>query len=462
MNKKLLIYSVVLLHSFITAYFWFKNPGRFALDSSSGTLLALGSLSGLVLASLALLQLLLMSRAPLLEQTWGLDKLARIHGALGKVFIIFLVAHPALVIAAYSSINELSYFAQYFALLKLDDMLGAVVGFWLFIALIAYSLLRVYKKLEFEKWYLSHLLMYLAVLTSFGHQKELGSSLLTSNAFSIYWTMLYGVTFLTVVMYRFAKPAWNFYKNRFYVDKIQSETGDVWSIYIKGNSLNTIKSFGGQFFIVRFLTLGFFWEAHPFSLSIEPNSNTLRLSIKASGDFTSKIANLKPGTKVYLEGPYGVFTTKKAQKNKVLLLAGGIGITPFRSMMEDLGKQNKDVILLYGNKTEKDIALRSEIEQLATKYKFQVHHVLSNETETANSNSEALNPKQTQNPNAQTPKSTTHYGFINTELISRLVPDYLEREVFVCGPPPMMNNLIKTLRQNSLPKSQLHFEKFAF
>ncbi len=118
-------------------------------------------------------------------------------------------------------------------------------------------------------------------------------------------------------------------------------------------------------------------------------------------------------------------------------------------MLEDLGKQNKDVILLYGNKTEKDIALRSEIEGLATKYKFQVHHVLSNEkTE--------YSTQQTEN------RGNMHYGFITVQLIAKLAPDYLDREVFVCGPPAMMNGLIKTLRQNNLPKNQLHFEKFAF
>lgn len=449
MNKKLLIYGVVLLHSVITAWFWFDNPGKFVFSNASSTLLAFGSLSGLILASLALLQLLLMSRAPFIEQTWGQDKLARVHAFLGKVFLVFLVAHPALVVAAYSNTSQMSFFSQYFAMLKLDDMLGAVVGFWLFVALIIYSLLRVYKKLEFEKWYLSHLLMYVAVLVSFGHQKELGSSLLTSNIFASYWTLLYVLTFASLAGFRVGLPLYRFYKHRFYVEKLEQETGDVWSVYIKGQNLSDFKTLGGQFFIVRFLTNGFWREAHPFSLSTTAGQDHLRLSIKASGNFSGKISKLSPKTKVYVEGPYGVFTAKRASKDKVLLLAGGIGITPFRSMLEDLGKAGKDVVLLYGNKTKQDIALKNELEDLASKYHVQIHHVLSNE-KTENSTQLAESSEN------------VHYGFITTELIQQVVPDFLEREVFVCGPPPMMNGLIKTLKQNNLPKSQLHFEKFAF
>ncbi len=462
MNKrKSLLFSLLLLHGVITGYFWYLNPGQNFADNSGATLLALGSLSGLILASLALLQVLLMSRGVILEQTWGLDKLSRAHATLGKMFLVFLLLHPALVVAAYANWSQVSFFNQYLNTLQLDDIPQAVASYWLFIVLIIYSLLRVYKKLEFEKWYLSHLLMYGAVILAFGHQLELGSSLNTNNLFSAYWVFVFALVFAYLAWYRFGLPAYRTYKHRFFVAKVLPDTNGVWSVYIKGQNLNTYSYQAGQFVIARFLVKPFFWQAHPFTMSTEPNGEYLRLTIKALGDFTSTLKQLQVGTKVYLEGPYGIFTAQKAKKDKVLLLAGGIGITPIRALLPDLVKMGKQATLVYGSKTEADIALRSEIEELASKYKFQVHYVLSNAVESANPNLEAPNTTQTPTAIDQNAKPTFHYGFVDIDLLSKLVPDFLKREVFLCGPPAMMDGLLTTLKENGLPQTQLHFERFS-
>jgi predicted ferric reductase len=293
--------------------------------------------------------------------------------------------------------------------------------------------------------------MYGGTLLAFGHQQELGNTLNSDNLFSFYWLVIFAATFLTLGIFRFLWPLYYFYQHRFFVEKITQETPNTWSVFIRGTNLQNFKVRAGQFFIARFFAKGYFLEAHPFSLSEEPNPDYLRLTIKASGDFTAKVAQIPLGTKVYLEGPYGIFTADKANADKILLLAGGIGITPIRAMLKDFGKANRDIVLIYGNKTSKDIAFKDELEELAKKYDIQIHYVLSSSAETANPKSEAPNSKL-----------NTHYGFITTELISRLVPDYLEREVFLCGPPPMMNGLIASLKQKGLPTRLLHFEKFTF
>ncbi|MBP9686982.1 MAG: hypothetical protein KBD66_04255, partial [Candidatus Doudnabacteria bacterium] len=129
--------------------------------------------------------------------------------------------------------------------------------------------------------------------------------------------------------------------------------------------------------------------------------------------------------------------------------AGGIGITPFIAVLEDLGKAGKDIVLIYGNKTEADIALRNELEKLAGKYNIKIHHVLSNQ------------PTSPSPATYNLQLTTFSVGFVTPELIKQLVPDAAEREVFLCGPPPMMNGLLKTLPTLGIPKNKIYFEKFS-
>jgi hypothetical protein len=150
--------------------------------------------------------------------------------------------------------------------------------------------------------------MYGGTLLSFGHQQELGNTLNSDNLFSFYWLVIFAGTFLTLGIFRFLWPLYYFYQHRFFVEKITQETPNTWSVFIRGTNLQNFKVRAGQFFIARFFAKGYFLEAHPFSLSEEPNPDYLRLTIKASGDFTAKVAQIPLGTKVYLEGPYGIFT----------------------------------------------------------------------------------------------------------------------------------------------------------
>jgi predicted ferric reductase len=179
-------------------------------------------------------------------------------------------------------------------------------------------------------------------------------------------------------------------------------------------------------------------QAHPFSLSYVPKNDELRITVKQLGDFTKQLSEVPVGTKVLVDGPYGVFTDLFAVSEKVLLIAGGIGITPIRAMMEVMLLKHKQVVLLYANRTESDIALRKEVDELAQKYGANVVHILSGDE-----------------------KFAGERGFVDEEKVKRLVPDFLNRDVYVCGPPPMMNGLIDLFEKLGLPSHQLHYEKFS-
>lgn len=214
------------------------------------------------------------------------------------------------------------------------------------------------------------------------------------------------------------------------------EAPDIFSVYLKGKNLGQYKFHPGQFANLTFLQKGM-WFTHPFSFSSAPNGNFLRFSIKTSGDFTDKIGQIKPNTKVIIDGPLGIFTLNSAKKNKFLFLAGGIGITPLLALAEQLNEQKADVILLYGCKTEKDTAFKQELSALNLKQ----YIILSQES-----------------PLVEDFLS----GRITGEKIKKLVPDFLEREVYLCGPEAMMKAVLADLKTLGFPKQQIHFEKFDY
>lgn len=459
MHKKLLFYVLALLHTLVILYFWWEVSGMRIHRGTTATLLAFGRLSGLILVSLVLLQVVLMGRARWLEGVFGLDKLAKLHRFNGKWLTIFLVAHPLLLVLAYKRSSGLTFISQFLKFqTSFEDVLQASLAACLFVFVIVYSVLMSRRKWDFEKWYWAHLSVYIAILLAFGHQTSTGSDFVNSNPvlarwpdltwFTLYWYLLYAFVFGSLAWYRFIKPLWLFYRHRFTVDKVVNETSDVWSVYIGGNHMQEFTYTAGQFIIVRFLAKGYFLQAHPFSLSSYPNDKHIRLSIKASGDFTKTIGKLPANTPVYIEGSYGILTAKRCKGDKVLMIAGGIGITPFRGILEDLGRAGKDVAVIYANKTEIDIALRAELEELSEKYNIKIHHVLSNTP---------ANSLQLQASSFQ----TYSFGLVTPELITQLVPDTATREVFLCGPPPMMNALVTSLQTLSVPKSKIYLEKFS-
>jgi ferredoxin-NADP reductase len=171
--------------------------------------------------------------------------------------------------------------------------------------------------------------------------------------------------------------------------------------------------------------------------------------VKEVGDFSRAIRSVPPGTRVLLEGPYGIFTSDRAKSQKVLCLAFGIGITPIRAITEDLLRQGRDVVLVYGSLKSDEIALRKELEQLSASYGMQIHHVLSEEIPPPPSTSEGLS------------RVTLSGGFVTREFLQRVVPDVAERDVFLCGPPVVMHKLRIALAELGVPTARVFSESFA-
>ena len=437
---------LVAVHAGISVVGW---THAIRVAPSTDIWLAAGQFAGLLLASLALAQLLIMSRATWLEQVHGLDGLARIHHRIGQVFLAPLIAHPLLILAAYGQGDTGALASDAATVLRMDGVIGASVAFSLFVVILIYSLIQPWTSWNYQWWYAVHLAMYAAVLLAFWHQVALGGSLQASAAFMAYWWLVSLLAVGVVAVYRVGLPLARSFRHRFVVAAVVPETRNVTSVVIGGRNLEAYRFRSGQFVMMRFLCPRLWWESHPYSLSLPYDGKQLRLSVKAVGDFSSAVPSVPPGTRVILEGPYGIFTSARGTSPKVLCLAFGIGITPLRSIAEDLLKQGRDVVLIYGSLKSDEIALRQEVENLSARYGMPVHHVLSEES---------LPPL----PQSGTlPRVTVSSGFVTRDYLQRVVPDAAERDVFLCGPPVVMRMLSKDLAALGVPAKRVFSERFS-
>jgi len=441
--KKIVFYLVFFVNLSIILYFWFGQSGDLLLNSQAGFFVSLGRICGLLAVYFILWQLVLIGRIKFLEQSFGFDRLAIWHHFNGLLAWLFIFLHPLFLAIGHSQINQVSFLQQILDFLfSWDDLAPAYLAVGVFLIVIIISIGAIQKKLKYEIWYLIHLLTYLAIIWSFGHQLELGSDL-QNLFFAAYWYLLYVLAVIPLIYFRFLKPLYFFYQHRFQVEKIENESDQVISIYIKGQNLEKFKFQGGQFAIFRFLGKNLFFEAHPFSFSSAFNGQSLRITIKNLGDFTGSLKNkLKSGTFILIDGPHGIFTKQRTENKKIALIAGGIGITPLRALVEDSlkNKTNQEIVLFYAVAKETDLVLRSELDSLQNNFsaRLKIIYILS-----------------------QVENWPGEKGRFDEEKLKRILPGFADYDFYLCGPPLMIKNIKMVLKKQAIKSRKIYYEKFS-
>jgi predicted ferric reductase len=403
---------------------------------------AIGMLCGLLATFFALTQFMLMGRINWIERQFGLDHLASYHRIYGYLAITFIMIHPIFITISYSMENHINLFRQYVDLiLHYNYVWLAFIAQILFIAVVVSSIYIARKRMKFESWYFVHLAVYAAIVIVPLHQLAVGDSFAgdTHPLARIYWIGLYVFVGLNILVWRFSIPLYNLLRFDFRIAKVVAETPTTTSIYIHGRKLERWRTKPGQFVLVRFFSKKAWWQEHPFSLSMSPHDNLFRLTIRHVGDYTTDvIPSLQRGTRVLVSGPYGRFTNDVATTRKRLFIAGGIGITPLRTLLEEAVKARQDSVLIYGSRFPDDTPLSSELDKLVR------HHV-------------RLIKVYSEPPS----KYRGEKGYVDLARIKRLVPDYITRDTYICGPPVMMEHLVQELSHAKVRPDQLHFERFA-
>jgi predicted ferric reductase len=423
----------------LVAGLWWRGGGLTDVQRLGGLLTSGGRLAGLTGAYLILVQVLLLARIPALERAVGFERLTIWHRVNGRVALGLLVAHAGLITAGYALTDRLSLPREAWSLLTtFPGVLTATAGLVVLVAVVVTSVMIVRRRLRYETWHFIHLYSYLGIALAFSHQIATGHDFAGNPVAQVYWKALYVASLAALVGFRVVAPIVRGFYHRLRVVAVVDEGPGVVSVWIGGRRLQRLAARSGQFFLFRFLTRDRWWEAHPFSLSCAPDGRHLRITVKALGDFSASLAHMRPGTRVLAEGPFGSFTDGARRHRRAVMIAGGVGITPIRALLQDMRGGPGDVTVLYRAIDERDLVFRDELDELAAWRGAELHYVLGDHRD----------------PAAR--------GLLGPGHLRALVPDLTRRDVFVCGPPAMADAVLRSLRRAGVPRRQVICERFGY
>jgi len=434
-QKRQFILSAVALLLLIMFYGWLIKSGQ-NLTTSSDRIIAISRLAGIIATAGVLLEFLIMSRAPFIENNFSLEEINEFHRYAGYAIVYSLIVHVVFVTVGYAALDHLSLWRQFWAFPgQFSGLLSALVGSAALIAAAAFSIKLIRNKIPYEIWYFIHIIVYGSIILTFSHQIDSGGDVSALPWMRAYWYFLFGLLFLLVAYYRFLRHILLSLYHGFRVEKIVPEANGIYSVYISGRRIQKYKYKAGQYAHWRLLGSKFFLQNHPFSFSSIPGSDHLRFTFKVSGDFTNKLSSVPIGTRLLVDGPRGSFVTEHSYDRRVLMIAGGIGVSPFIPLAVSLLKDNRDVTVLYSVVNDSDVVFGEEFEQLAKAYPSTFHlaiHVASQR------------------------------GYITEATLLKFISQEKSEAIYTCGPPAMTISIIKQLKNIGVDDDQIITEQFSF
>ena len=395
---------------------------------------SISRLAALTGSYFALVGLVFVARIPWIERSVGHDKLVVWHRKLGPWSLYLIFFHVFLVGLGYAGGDRISTGSELWRMtLKYPWMIPADFAFGLMMLAGVTSYKKARAKMSYETWWTIHLYTYLAIGLSFMHQVLTGPMFIGHPLNKAYWTFLYFAAAAIIILWRFLIPTVRSLRHNLRVEQVVVEGPGVVSIIMKGRGLDRLGAQGGQFFSWRFISRGQWWMSHPYSLSAAPTKQYMRVTVKDLGDASSDVINLKPGTRVYFEGPYGTFVASRATRGHVTLIGGGVGITPLRALLEEFDP-TMEIDVLFRASTEEDLVLRKELDRLADARGARVHYLVG---------SRKIHP-------------------MNAKYITKFVPAFQDSDVYVCGPTPLVDAVREAAESCGIPKNRFHDEAFEF
>jgi predicted ferric reductase len=427
----------------LVTYWWVADGGVTDLAHFASGLTSSGRLTGLWAADLLLVQVLLMSRLPPLEHAFGRDRLARNHRVVGLVSFYLMITHIGLIIGGYASGQWSVVLSTIWDLItSYGGVLLAVAGTACLIMVVITSLKAARRRLRYESWHLLHLYAYLGIGLALAHQLWTGQEFLQSSATTIYWWTLWAAAAGAIVVWRILLPLWRSARYRLRVAGVVRESSDVVSVYLTGRQLDRLPLRAGQFLNVRFLSRPGWTRANPFSLSIAPNGHTLRITAKLLGEGSARLANLRPGTWVLFEGPYGRLSSRARTQRKLVLAGAGVGITPLRALAEGLEYAPGEAVMLQRYTAEP--LFSRELDVLAAAKGLQVVHL----------------PAPRRTPTSVLGPAA--HGMPELIALRRWIPDIADRDVFLCGPSAWTDGFERLVLAAGVPGDRIHTESFGW
>jgi predicted ferric reductase len=422
---------------------WIADGGLQTVTSGAKVLVAAGIVTGLVATDLMVVMLILAARIPYVDGAIGHDRAIALHNKLGKWVLFGLLFHAIFLICGYAAQEKIGVVSEFASFLGMSDLLLSVIGLATLTVVAITSIVAVKRSLPYEVWHVIHLMTYAAIGLSLPHQFSVSGLFAQGTWQRWYWLALFTLVALGLLSFRFIFPVITSLEHRLVVSRVVLEDTDVVSIEMRGRGLDRLGAEAGQFLSWRFIGRGLWWHQHPFSLSAAPTDDTLRITIRALGRGTAKLLSVRPGTRVAVEGPYGIFTDAARSQLGVTLVGIGIGIAPIRALLEATTVVPGMATVILRASSPEQLYLVDEIDALCRAKGARLMALVG--PRNAHSYEPTWLPEQ--------------YGSMSLE---HLVPHIAQGDLYVCGPQAVADLVIDDALAAGTPPSAIHNERFSW
>lgn len=392
---------------------------------------------GFIGLAMMALQFILTARVNRIETSYGIDILLQFHRYTSLVAFFMVLVHPVILFIAQPETLQLLNFPQAPWRARM-----AVLGTLAFLAMVVTTIWRKPLKIPYEPWRASHtILAVVAVGFGFAHALAVG------NYLGLFWkAVLWGgiilVSLWLIVYVRLVKP-WLMTQKPYVVEEVLPHRGDVWTLALRPLGHEGFTFEPGQFAWLTLNITPLSMREHPFSMSsCADRADRIEFGIKAIGDFTKGIKDVQPGTRAYLDGPYGVFTTERYWDSAgFVLIAGGVGITPIFSILLTAAERKDDrpFLLIYAASSWDDVTYQEELDALKEKLDLSIVYVLRKVHDDWAGDT----------------------GYVDQALLEKYIPLHRgSRHYFVCAAPVMMDAVERALFELKVPVTNVHMEHF--
>ncbi|HET9860220.1 MAG TPA: ferredoxin reductase family protein [Nocardioidaceae bacterium] len=423
-------YLAVIIVPLVLVWVVGRDPGDDLLAISATD-------TGLLAFSLLVVALVLMARVPSLVASFGIETILRMHRVVALCAVALVAGHVVLIV--FHDPRGLSIFdlrdttAAAWAATISTVALATVVGF---------ALRRKRRQPRYEGWRMLHIALAATVfLGAWLHIWWLDQ--LSANVLTAIWFVLMGLVVLAVAARRWVWLPVRAHRRSYIVDQVIPVSGNAVTLAMKAHGHEGVRFKAGQFAWLKIGSSSFVFEEHPFTIASTADApHRKEFTIKALGDFSELLRGLRPGRRVFMDGPYGRFTIEGLDSSEgFVFIAGGVGVTPMVSMLRTLNQRRdpRPHLLLLGARSLEDLMLHAEVDRLREGLDLTVTPVLESPPEDWDG----------------------EQGRIDAELLDRCLPRHSKQhDYFLCGPPPMVIAVGKQLRDRGIPLNRIHTERF--
>jgi predicted ferric reductase len=426
--------ALLIIAASWTIPFLFESPSILYKFDIEKTFLRSGKVLGVTAAVLVFFQLLLISRLKFLDRIFSLNRIVAFHRINGIAIAFLALLHPILIIAA-ENFTIFPFEKRYW-----PEFLG--VGVFIFIlVLMTTANWRLMFNFAYDKWLRFHRLGTLVAIALMTIHILFVSETFKSGLPHTLVFVAAGINLVLIsrLWYRRFFPG----KRRFVVSNVELAGKDAYSVDVRPHSGQISDHIPGQFAFITPVSASVPKEEHPFTISSTPSRpDALQFVIRSLGDWTSKINRLKAGETVFIDGPYGLFSHMVSSENKpIIMIAGGIGITPMLSMLRYMADVDdpRRILLIWSNKTKEHILFPEEFKGIENRLQhFHIIHIITRDSGGEN-----------------------EIGRLDQTKLEKLLKGWGRKSsVFICGPFEMMKEMTRAVKKIGFSSARVYKEEF--